>query len=113
MRRHIHSYTLPGRAGPSAPCRSPAVRRQLNHARHRGGDGRRAAGPDAAAAPADSLRKRRATLGAYLETLDPASSEYDDTVAAIRELDVRLHARPVPGPAPAPPWRRSLPPTSS
>ena len=52
------------------------------------------AGPNAAAAPADSLRKRRAALSAYLETLDPASGEYDATVAAIRELDLRLHARP-------------------
>ena len=38
------------------------------------------------------LRKKRANLSAYLETVDPGDRVYDATVNAIRELDVQVHA---------------------
>src|SRR5262249_53630275 len=47
---------------------------------------------NAPSARIDSLRTRRATLSKYLETVDPASRDYDATVSAIKELDVQLHA---------------------
>lgn len=40
----------------------------------------------------DSLRKKRTELSQYLETVDPSSRDYDETVSSIRELDVQLHA---------------------
>jgi hypothetical protein len=43
------------------------------------------------AALIDLLRKRRAELSKHLESVDPSTTEYDATVATIRELDVQLH----------------------
>jgi len=39
-----------------------------------------------------ALRKRRAALSRYLETVNPSSRDYDRTASAIRELDVQLYA---------------------
>jgi hypothetical protein len=71
-------------------------------------DGRAAINPG----PADdaaSLRERRAALSRQLETTDPSSPEYEATVKAIRELDVRLHARVAASIRPAAPQTQAPP----
>lgn len=47
---------------------------------------------NSASARLDSLRKRRAALSRYLETVNPSSRDYDTTASAIRALDVQLFA---------------------
>ncbi|HEY9402002.1 MAG TPA: fibronectin type III domain-containing protein [Pyrinomonadaceae bacterium] len=39
----------------------------------------------------DSLRQRRTVLSKRLEQVEPSSSDYDEIVRAIRQIDIRLH----------------------